>query len=87
MKWQQKFNSSHLKEIQKQHIEVYYKIFIYVSFRAISYLNQRTVRHLGLIFTLINYVLVTSQQYKPFKATPKYLPTIKYCLKLFHCVF
>ena len=35
MKWQQKFNSSHLKEIQKQHIEVHYKIFIYVSFRAI----------------------------------------------------
>ena len=27
----------------------------------------------------------TSQEdYKPFKATPKYLPTIKYCLKPFH---
>ena len=24
--------------------------------------------------------------YKPFKATPKYLPTIKYCLKLFQSV-
>ena len=32
-KWQQKFNSSHLKEIQKQCIEVYYKI--YTSVRKI----------------------------------------------------
>ena len=29
-KWQQKLSSSHLKEIQKQHKAVYYKIFISV---------------------------------------------------------
>ena len=48
-----------------------------------SHLNQRNVRHLGLIFNLINYVLVTLQEDKPFKATLKYLATIKYCLKPF----
>ena len=42
------------------------------------HLNNRTVRHLGLIFNLINNVLVTSQQGKRFKAFPKYLPPIKY---------
>ena len=46
-KWQQKFNSSHLKEIKKQCIEVYCKIFISFFFWQIySHLNQRTVRHL-----------------------------------------
>ena len=36
---------------------------LYLSyFRRYSYLNQRTVRHLGLIFNLINNVLVTSQK-------------------------
>ena len=61
-KWQQKFNSSHLKEIQKQSIEVYYKIFKSVFLWRFSHLNQRTVRHLGLILNLIEYVLLTSQE-------------------------
>ena len=64
----------HLKEIQKQYIKVYYRICISV-FGRYSHLNQRTVRHFGLIFKLINNVLVTTQQGKSFKATPKYLPT------------
>ena len=46
-----------------------------------AHLNQRTLAHLGLIFNLNNNVLGTSQQGKPVEATPKYLPTIKYCLK------
>ena len=34
-KWQQNILLSHLKETLKQYIEVYYKIFISVSLRAI----------------------------------------------------
>ena len=42
-------------------------------------MNNRTVRHLGLIFNLIINVLVTSQQGSAIiKASPKYLPPIKY---------
>ena len=33
-KWQQKFHSSQLKEIQKQYIEVYYKVFEVNVFRV-----------------------------------------------------
>ena len=37
-------------------------IFLYLFyFGRYSHLNQRTVDHLGLIFSFINYVLVTSQ--------------------------
>ena len=39
-----------------------------------SHLNKRTVRHLGYVTTGI---------IKPFKAPPKYLPTVKHCLKPF----
>ena len=60
-KWQQKFNSSHLNEIQKQCVDVYYKILYLFYFERYS-LNQETVRYLGLIFNFINYVLVTLQQ-------------------------
>ena len=63
-KWQEKINLPHLKKIQKEHIEVYYRIFISVLLHEIfsPTINQRTVRHLGLIFNRIQYVLVTSQQ-------------------------
>ena len=71
-----KINSSHLREISKNVYKiVYYKIyknikykkcitkFLYLFyFGRYSDLNQRTVRHLGLIFNHINYVLVTSQK-------------------------
>ena len=63
-KWQQKFNLSHLKEIQKQYVEVITK-FLSVLFGTCCPLNQPTVCHLGLILnliTFINYVLVTSQE-------------------------
>ena len=60
--WQQKFNSSHLKRIQKQCIEEHYKILNLFYFGRYCHLNQRTVRYLGLIFNLINYALVTSQE-------------------------
>ena len=53
---------SRLKETLKQYIAVHYKIFIYVLLReTYCYLNQRAVRHLGLI-SYLNSVLVTSQQ-------------------------
>ena len=60
-KFQQKFNSFHLKNIQKP----YYR------------------RMLQNAYIVINYVLVASEQDKPFKAAPKYLPTIKYCVTFF----
>ena len=50
MKWQRKFNSTHLKEIHKQYLEVYNKIFVSVLLWYIyrySYLNQQSFRHLG----------------------------------------
>ena len=48
MKWQRKFNSTHLKEIQKQYLEVYNKIFLSVLlWYRYSHLNQQSVRHLG----------------------------------------
>ena len=53
---------SHLKETLKQYIEVYYKMFMSVSLPEIFSPKLTTVRHLGLIFNLINNVLVTSQQ-------------------------
>ena len=43
-------------------------------------------RYSNLIFNLINYVLMRSQWDKPFQATPKYLTTIKDCLKPFQPV-
>ena len=57
-----KILSSYLNEIRKQRIEVYYKIFISGLTSGDIHLNKRTVRHLGLYFNLINYVLVTSQE-------------------------
>ena len=47
----QKFLLSHFKETLRQ-----YTKFLY------SRLNQQTARHFGLIFNLLNNVLVTSQQ-------------------------
>ena len=56
-------NSSHLKEIQKTMHRSQLQIFISVLLPEVySHLNQQTVRHLGLIFNLINFTLVTSQQ-------------------------
>ena len=57
-----KFNSSHLKEIQKQCVEVYYKIFISVLVPEIFSRKSTNCPQFGLIFNLINYVLVTSQE-------------------------
>ena len=62
-KWHQNYLLSHLKKIKKQRIKVYYKIFISILLREVfSRLNQRTIRHFKLIFNLINYVLVRSQE-------------------------
>ena len=86
---QQKCNSSHLKEIQKQCLYIVYTIikFLYLFyFGRYSHRNQRTVRHLGLIFNSLTMFRWRHKRDKPFKATPKYLPTIKYCLKPFQPV-
>ena len=44
-KWQRKFNSSHLKEIQKQCIEVCCKVCYLFYFGRYCHLNRQTVRH------------------------------------------
>ena len=54
-KWQQTFNSSHLKEIQNQRTEVYYKIFISVLLWEIFSPKSTNCHHLGLIFNLRTY--------------------------------
>ena len=48
--------------IESVNIESITKFLHPLYFKRYCHLNNRTVRHLGLIFNLINSVLVTSQQ-------------------------
>ena len=78
-KWQQKSLSSLLKEIEKQCIEVNYKIF--TSEDILTKINE-----LSAILDLLTMFWRRHKMDKLFKATPKYLPTIKSCLKPFQLV-
>ena len=74
------------RRFKQKYREVMTKFLYLLFFGKYSHLNQRTVRHLQIISSLIKYVLVRHDVDKLFKATPTYQPTIKYCLKHFQSV-
>ena len=58
-KWEQKFNLSRLKETEKQYVEIYHLFWEMYYFTS---MNELSVRNLGIVFNLLKYVLVPSQQ-------------------------